>query len=80
VNNKYYIRYNTQHGESDLVWRVFENGVEHLVKAFYITSPMYGESTVEHGVQKWNVACEGLMKIVDNIAYIEPNGIDKPTE
>ena len=68
--NKYYIRYNTKHGESDLVWRVFENGQEHLVKGFQILVPVYGESTLEHGIQKWNVACQGHMVIQDNIAII----------
>lgn len=69
--NKYHIRYNTHHGEDDFVWRVFENGKEHLVKNFYITTPMFGESTIEHGIQKWNVACEGVMSIVDGVAYIK---------
>jgi hypothetical protein len=68
--NTYHIRYNTQHGESDLVWRIFENGQEHLVKNFQILVPMYGESTIEHGVQKWNVACQGNMTINDGIAVI----------
>ncbi len=70
--NNYHIRYNTQHAESDLVWRIFENGTEHLVKNFHITVPMYGESTIENGIQKWNVACKGVMKIVDGVAIIEP--------
>jgi hypothetical protein len=70
LNNKYYIRYNTRHGESDFVWRVFENGKEHLVKNFYISVPMCGESTIENGIQKWNVACEGVMNIKDDVAYI----------
>ena len=69
--NKYHIRYNTQHGESDQVWRVFENGKEHLVGGFFIKVPVFGESTVEYGIQKWNVACEGVMTVVDGIAYIE---------
>jgi hypothetical protein len=69
--NKYHIRYNTQHGESDLVWRIFENGFEHLVKGFYIKVPVFGESTVEQGIQKWNVACEGVMRIKDDVAHIE---------
>jgi hypothetical protein len=69
---KYLIRYNTKHDESDLVWRIFENELEHLVKEFYITVPMYSESSLENGVQKWNVACKGVMRIVDDIAYIEP--------
>jgi len=69
--NKYHIRYNTQHAESNLVWRIFENGSEHLVEAFYINVPLYSDTTVENGVKKWNVACEGIMRIVDNVAYIE---------
>ena len=69
--NKYHIRYNTKHGDSDLVWRIFENGQEHLVKNFRILVPMYGESTVEHGVVKWNVACEGVMRVQDGVAIIE---------
>lgn len=69
--NKYHVRYNTQHGETDLVWRVFENGQEYLVKNFYIETPMCGESTVENGIQKWNVCCEGFMSIVNDIAYIK---------
>lgn len=68
--NKYLIRYNTQHAESDLVWRIFENQSEHLVRGFVITVPIYSESSLDNGIQKWNVACDGVMKIVDNIAYI----------
>jgi hypothetical protein len=69
--NKYHIRYNTQHGETDLVWRVFENGKEHLVKNFRIETPMYGESTLENNIQKWNVCCQGFMTIVNDVAYIK---------
>jgi hypothetical protein len=69
--NKYHIRYNTQHGESDLVWRVFENGREYLVRNFRIDTPMYGEATVENGIQKWNVCCEGFMTIEDSVAHIK---------
>lgn len=68
--NTYHIRYNTQHGETDLVWRIFENGQEHLVKNFKIMVPMYGESTIENGIQKWNVTCKGHMVIQDGVAVI----------
>jgi hypothetical protein len=68
----YRIRYNTQHGESDLAWRVFEDDREYLVRDFYITVPMRGSSTIEHGIQKWNVQCQGNMQIIDDIAYIGP--------
>lgn len=66
----YHIRYNTQHGENDLVWRIFEDGVEYLVRDFLITVPMRGSSTMENGIQKWNVECQGTMSIQDDVAYI----------
>lgn len=56
--------------KTDLVWRIFENGKEHLVKNFIVNVPMYGEMTVEHGVDKWNVCCQGIMTIVDDVATI----------
>ena len=67
----YHIRYNTQHGESDLVWRIFENGKEFLVRDFLITVPVRGSSTMENGIQKWNVECQGHMTIRDAVAYID---------
>ena len=68
--NKYYIRFNTKHGESDLVWRVFENGSEVLVRNIDIRVPTIGESTMEGDVVKWNIACQGYMTIVDGVAII----------
>jgi hypothetical protein len=54
-----------------LVWRVFENGVEHLVEQIDIRVPVYGEKTTEFGIDKWNIACKGQMRIVDMTAIIE---------
>jgi hypothetical protein len=68
--NKYYIRYNTKHGEGDLVWRVIENGSEVLVRNIDIRVPVCGESTLEGDVVKWNIACSGNMTIVDGVAII----------
>ena len=68
--NKYHIRFNTHHNESELVWRIFENGVEHLVKGFKITAPIFDETTIEDGKSKWNVCCYGYMTIKDDIATI----------
>lgn len=68
----YHIRYNTQHGETDLVWRVFQDGHEHLVKDFQITVPVRGSSTMENRIQKWNVECQGYMTITDHVALIGP--------
>jgi hypothetical protein len=70
VAKNYHIRFNTKHGDSDLVWRVFEDGVEHLVKNIDIRVPVTGENTMENGVQKWNISCKGTMRIIDDIAYI----------
>ena len=68
--NKYHIRFNTQHNGSELVWRVLENGQEHLVKSFKITAPIFDEITVEDGVEKWNVCCYGYMTITNEVATI----------
>jgi hypothetical protein len=68
--NKYHIRFNTQHAGSGLVWRIFENGQEHLVKGFKITAPTFSETTVEHDVEKWNVCCYGYMTVSDDVATI----------
>jgi hypothetical protein len=67
---KYHIRFNHQHNGSEFVWRVFEDGVEHLVKHIKINVPLMDEETVEFGVTKWNVACKGNMTIVDDTATI----------
>lgn len=66
----YHIRFNTKHGDSDLVWRVFEDGEEHLVKHLQIRVPVFDEATVENGVVKWNIKCMGHMEIHEDIAYI----------
>ena len=68
--NKYYIRFNTKHGDSDLVWRVFENETEFLVRNIDIRVPTIGESSVEGDVVKWNITCQGSMTIIDGVAVI----------
>jgi predicted transcriptional regulator of viral defense system len=69
--NKYYIRYNTRHGDSDRVWRVFENGSEYLVTQLDIQVPVRSAKTIEDGVDKWNIYCEGIMEIIDGVAVIK---------
>ena len=70
TKNHYNVRFNTKHGETSLYWRVFENNVEYLVEHVQITARLYDEQSVEHGVTKFNIACDGYMKIVDGTAYI----------
>jgi len=73
--NKYHIRFNHQHNGSGKVWRVFENEVEYLVEHLDIRVPMRDDITVENGVEKWNVYCEGYLSISNSTAIIE----DTPT-
>jgi hypothetical protein len=60
--SKFHIRFNTKHnGNISQVWRIFEDGTEHLASDVRIFSPMYTEATVEYGETKWNVVCNGRM-------------------
>lgn len=68
--NKYHVRFNTKHADSGLVWRVFENGVEHLATDVRILGETYTETTQEHGETKWNIACHGRIIWVDRVAVI----------
>ena len=63
--NKYLIRFNKSRGQEgrgteEHVWRVFENGAEHLVKDIFINVTSWGETDGED----WNIACYGFMSIV----------------
>jgi hypothetical protein len=68
--NKYHVRFNTKHNGSDLVWRIFENGAEHLASDVRIIGETFTECTHEHGEKKWNIACKGRLIWVDNVAVI----------
>lgn len=68
---KFHVRFNTQHGgRTDCVWRVFEDGREHLASDVRIFSPLYTETTTEHGETKWNVACNGRIVWDGTVAII----------
>jgi len=69
--NKYHIRFNTKNNGSNLVWRVFENGVEHLASEVRILGgETFTERTEEHGETKWNIACFGNLVWKDSVAFI----------
>jgi hypothetical protein len=68
--NKYHIRFNHQHNGSGHVWRVFENGSEYLVEHLDIRVPMRDDVTIENGIEKWNVYCEGNLTIINGVAKI----------
>jgi len=67
---KYHVRFNTKHAGSDLVWRVFENGVENLATDVRIIGETFTECTQEQGETKWNIACHGRIVWVDRVAVI----------
>jgi len=60
--NKYLIRFNKSRGQEGRgseahVWRIFENGVEHLATDVMLNVPSWGE--LDNG--DWNIACRGVM-------------------
>lgn len=60
--NKYLIRFNKSRGQpgrgsSEHVWRVFENGHEHLAKHVRIQVNSWSEADGDD----WNIACNGTM-------------------
>jgi hypothetical protein len=59
MKNKYLIRFNTKNNGSPLVWRLFENDVEHLATSIRIETIVWTEKTINHEGEKWNIACEG---------------------
>lgn len=69
--SKFHIRFNTKHGgNTSSVWRVFEDGQEHSASDVRIFSPLYTETTVEHGETKWNVTCQGRLVWDGTVAII----------
>lgn len=49
---------------------MFENGQEHLVEHVKILAPVFDETTVENGIEKWNLCCYGYMTIANDTATI----------
>jgi hypothetical protein len=73
--NKYLIRFNKARGQEGRgseahVWRVFENGVEHLATDVMVNVPSWGELDG----QDWNIACKGVMKkaVGTDMVFINP--------
>jgi len=60
ATSKFLIRFNTKHGNSNLVWRIFQDGVERCASGVNIKVPSWSESSLEGDVKKWNLACLGV--------------------
>jgi hypothetical protein len=66
------LRFNHQHNGSGLVWRLFVDGVEHLISDFHISVPSWGsESTDAAGVAKWNIEFRGVVTLLGTVASID---------
>lgn len=70
MQHKYHIRFNTKHNGTDLVWRIFEDGIEHLASDVRVFSPVYTECTQEYDQTKWNIACNGRIIWDGSVAII----------
>jgi hypothetical protein len=68
--NKYHVRFNTKHNESNFVWRIFENGTEHLAQDVKLIGETFTECTEEFGERKYNIACYGRLLWQGNLAII----------
>jgi hypothetical protein len=68
--NKYHVRFNTKHSGSNFVWRIFENGIEHLAQDVKLIGETFTECTEESGETKYNIACYGRLLWQGNIAII----------
>jgi len=67
---KYYVRYNTKHGNSNLVWRVISEDQEILVKNIKLMVPCFGDTTIENNIVKYNLACYGELLVNNDEAVI----------
>lgn len=65
------IRYNTKDVDNKLPWRVFVDGIEHLASQVYVKGFLYGESSLDGKVIKWNMACYGKIKWDGSVATIK---------
>lgn len=64
------IRYNTKNEGGPLVWRVIINNEEKLASFIEINGRTYGEETLEDGVRKMNMACDGRVSWIGTRAFI----------
>jgi hypothetical protein len=74
---KILIRFNTKNNGSDLVWRVFIDGEEHLASSIKIQGYIYDEKTFSGGEEKMNISCLGNVKWDGTKAKIKAVNLDR---
>jgi hypothetical protein len=71
------IRFNTNNNGSDLVWRVFIDGKEHLASSIKIKGYIYDEKTFSNGEEKMNISCLGNVKWDGTKVKIKAVNVDR---
>lgn len=51
------IRFNHNHGGTDLVWRLFVDGKENLCSSVHINCPTWTSQEIVEGQAKFNITC-----------------------
>ena len=69
--SKIKIRFNTKDETGDFPWRVFVDDKHFLASNVEINGFSYGEKSVESGIEKWNIVCDGTVVWIDNKAIIQ---------
>lgn len=64
------IRFNTKNNGGPLPWRVFIDDEEFLASQVIIKGTVFGESSYEGDVQKYNIACIGKVRWSGSVANI----------
>ena len=65
------IRYNTKAGTTDLVWRIIIDGEEFLANSVVIFGTVYSEQSIVDGIEKFNLACDGMPTWENGMVVIE---------
>ena len=71
------IRFNTKSNGSDLVWRIFVDGKEHLASSIKIQGYIYDKKTIVDGEEKMNISCLGNIKWNGTKAKIKAANLDR---
>lgn len=70
------VRYNTNAGNSPLVWRVIVDGKEHLASHVDINGWVFSEASIVNEQRKMNLACYG--SISWRGTQVEINAMSRP--
>lgn len=67
------IRFNKQHNNSGLDWKVFMDDRMYVARHVSIDVPSVTSMTVEAGERHWNIVCYGIPLWYDDVLVIKNN-------